>query len=198
MPIQVNGFYIIDDQYFVDFNDSNLKGNKSQNRPHYYCFKDDKHGIYWIIPSSNSRVDWAKSKIAEKEAKGQSCDIVHIYEMGGKESVLLMADMFPVSDKYISRAYTIKNIPFIFKDQKQIKEINKKAKTILALLRNGKRFHNTHADIFGIEKKLIEEWVKEQDKEAIQAVAAVGEQRETETVETPIVVVEQRQEKKEC
>lgn len=33
-----SGFYIIKDQFFEDMNDPYLKGNKSGNRPHYYCF----------------------------------------------------------------------------------------------------------------------------------------------------------------
>ena len=40
------GFYIIKDEFFFKFNDPYLKGNKDQNRPHYYCFKDDIDGLY--------------------------------------------------------------------------------------------------------------------------------------------------------
>ena len=42
------GFYIIKDQFFEDMSDPYLKGNKSERRPHYYCFKDTKektHGL---------------------------------------------------------------------------------------------------------------------------------------------------------
>ena len=48
-----HGFYIIDDLFFEKFNDPFLKGNKSENRPHYYCFKDTNEGLYWIIPLSS-------------------------------------------------------------------------------------------------------------------------------------------------
>lgn len=40
------GFYIIKDQFFEDMNDPYLKGNKSGNRTHYYCFEDSITGIY--------------------------------------------------------------------------------------------------------------------------------------------------------
>ena len=44
------GFYIIKDKFFADMQESYLKGNKSGNRPHYYCFEDADRGIYWMIP----------------------------------------------------------------------------------------------------------------------------------------------------
>ena len=50
------GFYIIKDQFFEDMSDPYLKGNKSERRPHYYCFKDTKENIYWMIPLS-SKID---------------------------------------------------------------------------------------------------------------------------------------------
>ena len=50
------GFYIIKDQFFEDMADPYLKGNKAENRPHYYCFEDTKEGIYWMIPLS-SQID---------------------------------------------------------------------------------------------------------------------------------------------
>ena len=29
--------------------DPYLKSNKEGNRPHYYCFKEDATGVYWMI-----------------------------------------------------------------------------------------------------------------------------------------------------
>ena len=43
------GFYIIKDKFFEEMPDPYLKGNKSGNRPHYYCFEDTATGIYWMI-----------------------------------------------------------------------------------------------------------------------------------------------------
>ena len=52
-----NGFYIIKDSFFSDMSAPYLKGNKKQNRTHYYCFEDSNYnGIYWMIPLS-SRID---------------------------------------------------------------------------------------------------------------------------------------------
>ena len=46
------GFYIIKDIFFTDMQEPYLKGNKEENRPHYYCFEDSATGIYWMIPLS--------------------------------------------------------------------------------------------------------------------------------------------------
>lgn len=60
------GFYIIKEKFFEDMSDLFLKGNKGENRPHYYCFEDTHTGIYWMIPLS-SRIDKYK-RIMEKRA----------------------------------------------------------------------------------------------------------------------------------
>lgn len=44
-----SGFYIIKEQFFEEMNEAYLKGNKKENRPHYYCFEDEDTGIYWMI-----------------------------------------------------------------------------------------------------------------------------------------------------
>ena len=36
--MEARGFYIIADKFFEDFPDPYLKGNKSESRPHYYCW----------------------------------------------------------------------------------------------------------------------------------------------------------------
>ena len=43
------GFYIIKDKFFKDMPDPYLKGNKAENRPHYYCFEDSFSLIGVII-----------------------------------------------------------------------------------------------------------------------------------------------------
>ena len=36
------GFYIIKDSFFDDVADPYLKGNKEGNRPHYYCYENNR------------------------------------------------------------------------------------------------------------------------------------------------------------
>lgn len=59
------GFYIIKDKFFEDMNEPYLKGNKEANRPHYYCFKEENTGLFWMIPLS-SRIDKYKNIINKK------------------------------------------------------------------------------------------------------------------------------------
>lgn len=60
-----SGFYVIKDEFFEEIKDVNIKGNKSESRPHYYCFKDNSNGVYWMIPLS-SRIDKYKKIIDKK------------------------------------------------------------------------------------------------------------------------------------
>ena len=74
-------------------NDSYLKGNKDANRPHYYCFKEETTGLFWMIPLS-SRIDKYRKIINKKIANGKPCDILHIMKLdNNKESVFLIQDI---------------------------------------------------------------------------------------------------------
>lgn len=125
--MEKHAFYIIKDEFFVRFNDPFLKGNKEENRPHYYCFQDNTEGIYWVIPMS-SRVEKYKKIIVKKKEQNKSCDILHICRLSsGIENVFLIQDMFPVTENYILRPYTIgENILTLTKD-KDVKIVEKKA-----------------------------------------------------------------------
>ena len=70
--------------------DPYLKSNKEGNRPHYYCFKEDATGVYWMIPLSIRAEKYGKI-IENKEKTGKPCDILH--------SVFLIQDMFPITMK---------------------------------------------------------------------------------------------------
>ena len=67
--VKKTGFYIIKEKFFEDMSDPYLKGNKEENRPHYYCFEDTNTGIYWMIPLS-SRVDKYKHIMEKKKDAG--------------------------------------------------------------------------------------------------------------------------------
>lgn len=101
------GFYIIKDKFFEDMPDPYLKGNKAGNRLHYYCFEDSSTGIYWMIPLS-SRIDKYRRIMEKKEKTGKPCDILYIVKLDdSRESVFLIQDMFPITEEYIEREYTI-------------------------------------------------------------------------------------------
>ena len=92
---------------FLYMNEPYLKGNKEGNRPCYYCFEDSVTGLYWMIPLS-SRIDKYKKIMDNKKKAGKPCDIIHIVKLDDdRESAFLIQDMFPITEEYIEREYTI-------------------------------------------------------------------------------------------
>ena len=131
-----------------------LKGNKESTRPHYYCFKEEKTGLYWMIPLS-SRIDKCKKIMEQKTASGKSCDILHIIKLdNNKESVFLIQDMFPITKEYIERTYTIGNNHLTVTSEHSALEIEKKAKKIMNMLKKGIKFTPTQPNINKIIDKL--------------------------------------------
>jgi len=151
------GFYIIKDNFFKDVNDPYLKGNKESNRPHYYCFKEENTGLFWMIPLS-SKIEKYKKIMDTKIKAGKPCDILHIMKLdNGKESVFLIQDMFPVTIKYIERKYTIKENHLLVTSEHSAFEIEKKAKKVMNMLKNGVKFTPTQPDlnkIIGLLKEI--------------------------------------------
>ena len=164
MKIIENGFYIIDDQFYIDFPDNYLKQNDEENRPHFYCFKEENNLIYWMIPLSN-QYDKCEKGIKKKKNEGKRCDYYHIINIAGSKKAFLISDMFPVTKNYIKREYTISGLHFILLDNSQIRKINKKAKRILYLIRKGIKLHGKQPDVLFIEKKLKENLSKDEIKE---------------------------------
>lgn len=151
------GFYIISDEFFKQFPDPYLKGNKNEKRPHCYAILDPKTGLYWMIPMS-SRVDKYRSIMEKREQSGKPCDILHIAKLdNSKESVFLIQDIFPVSDEYIARKYTINGNHLRITSENLAKLIVQKSRRTIGLLRRGIKFTFTQADVLKIEKQLIKQ-----------------------------------------
>ena len=148
------GFYIIKDEFFEYVKDPNLKGNKEENRPHYYCFKEDEYDFYWMIPLSSRTLKYRKI-IDKKMQKYNRCDILHIAKLDdGRESVFLIQDMFPVTEQFIEREYTINNSNMFITSDHTAKEIETKAKRVLKLLKRGIKLLPTQVNINNIINKL--------------------------------------------
>ena len=152
--VEKAGFYIIKNEFFEIMSDPYLKWNKGENRPHYYCFEEKNKEIYWMIPVS-SRIDKYKNIIKEKKQEGKPCDILHIAKLDNdKESVFLIQDMFPITEKYIERKYTISGEHLRVTSQHTVREIDKKARKVLGMLKRGVRFTPTQPNIHSILDKL--------------------------------------------
>ena len=150
------GFYIIKDEFFEDMPDPYLKGNKAGNRPHYYCFEDANTGIYWMIPLS-SRIDKYRRIMEKKEKDGKPCDILHIVKLdNSRESAFLIQDMFPITEEYIEREYTIDGNHLMLTSEHTVKEIEQKAKIVMGMLKRGIKFTPTQPDAMVILEKLRE------------------------------------------
>ena len=148
------GFYIIKDKFFTDTPDPYLKGNKAGNRPHYYCFEDSDTGKFWMIPLS-SRIDKYKKIVENKEKAGKPCDIIHIVKLDdSRESAFLIQDMFPITEKYIEREYTIAGNHLMVTSEHVARTIEKKAKKVLKMLKRGVKFTPTQPDVLTILEKL--------------------------------------------
>ncbi len=141
-------------QVFEDMSDPYLKGNKAGNRPHYYCFEDTSRGIYWMIPLS-SQIDKYKRIVEKKEKAGKPCDIIHIVKLDdSRQSAFLIQDMFPISDEYIEREYTIAGNHLMLTSEHTAKEIEQKAKKVMGMLKRGVKFMPTQPNVIAILEKL--------------------------------------------
>lgn len=148
------GFYIIKDQFFIDVADPYLKRNKGENRPHYYCFKDAKNGVYWVIPLS-SRVEKYRTIMESRIAAGKPCDTLHIAKLDdAKESAFLIQDMFPVTDEYVEREYTIAGNHLMLTSERLVAEIERKARRVSGMLRRGIKFTPTQPNVNAILEML--------------------------------------------
>lgn len=148
------GFYIIKDKFFEDMQDPYLKGNKEGNRPHYYCFEDTSSGIYWMIPLSR-RIDKYRRIIEKKEGAGKHCNTLHIVNLdNNRESAFLIQDMFPITDEYIDREYTIAGNHLMLTSEHTIREIERKARKVIGMLKRGIKFTPTQPDVMAILEKL--------------------------------------------
>ena len=122
--IEINGLYLIDDNFFSTYPNERYMQNKGENRPHYFAIKDDD-GIYWMIPLS-SKVAKYRQKIAaieQRNGKGR-CFMYYLAQISGRESAILICDMFPVTERYILRPYTVGGLPYIVRNQTICKDIH--------------------------------------------------------------------------
>ena len=150
------GFYIIKDSFFDDMDEPYLKGNKEGNRPHYYCYEDSVTGLYWMIPLS-SRIDKYKKIVENKKKAGKPCDIIHIVKLDDdRESAFLIQDMFPITEAYVEREYTISGNHLMLTSEHTVKDIEQKARKVVGMLKRGIKFTPTQPDV----EKMIEKLTK--------------------------------------
>ncbi len=153
--IETSGLYIIKDEYFSKFPNPKYMDNKEESRPHYYAVRDND-GLFWMIPIS-SKVDKFKAKIAEVEEKSGTgnCFLFAIAPVSGRERAFVISEMFPVTEDYILRPYTVKGTPLVIQNEKIQKMIKTKALRFLKMVNKG--YVKSPLNIMSIKKKLLGE-----------------------------------------
>ena len=80
---------------------------------------------------------------------------IHIVKLDDdRESAFLIQDMFPITEEFIEREYTIAGNHLMLTSEHSVKEVETKARKIMGLLKRGVRFIPTQPDINEIIKKL--------------------------------------------
>ena len=133
-----HGLYIVKDGYFKKFPNDAWVQNKDQNRPYYYALRDSDD-ILWMVPMT-TQVEKCRAKIerVESERGKGNCIYYHIGVIAGKERGFKIGDMFPITDRYILRPYTINKTPYIVKTKDLNAELYSKAMRFINLVQAGK------------------------------------------------------------
>ena len=72
----------------------------------------------------------------------------------GRESAFLIQDMFPITEKYIEREYTIAGNRLMLTSEHTVKKIEQKAKKVMGMLKRGVKFTPTQPNVMAILGKL--------------------------------------------
>ncbi len=95
---------------------------------------------------------WRKKKKA-----GKPCDILHIVKLDdSRESAFLIQDIFPITEEYIEREYTFAGNHLMLTSENTAREIEKKARKVIGMLKRGIKFTPTQPDVMAILERLRE------------------------------------------
>ena len=91
----------------------------------------------------------------KKDKAGKPCDILHIVKLDdSRESAFLIQDMFPITEEYIEREYTIAGNHLMLTSEHTAREIEQKARKVIGMLKRGIKFTPTQPDVMAILEKL--------------------------------------------
>lgn len=91
----------------------------------------------------------------KKEKAGKPCDILHIVKLDdSRESAFLIQDMFPITEEYIEREYTIAGNHLMLTSEHTAKEIEQKARKVIGILKRGIKFTPTQLYVMTILENL--------------------------------------------
>lgn len=135
-----NGLYIIKTEFLdlVKKLNGTMDFEKDHKRPVFCCIEDNKiKGLYWAIPTSD--LSHRNQQQIEKYNRYMNFDkndlrscYYHI-AYTDKKALYKISSCFPITEKYIDHEYISNNAHVIMKSQKDIFEIRRKLKKILAM-----------------------------------------------------------------
>jgi len=147
--------YHIKNLYFEVVKDDKLMRNSEGGsyRPTYFCLKDEKTGLLWVVPMS-SRVDKYQAIIDKDMGCHGKCLKIHIGEYANKSNAFLFQNMFPILPKYISHIHTIQQNPVPVSQRLQ-KVLDRKFREVLRLHKRGAKV--VFPNITRLEKLMMDE-----------------------------------------
>lgn len=133
MFLETGYVYHIKNEYFEFAKDKKLMKNheNGNTRPTYFCIKNTNSKILWFIPMS-SKVEKYKKLQQQKIQKNGVCDTIVIGKYRRKESVFLIQNIFPITEKYIDHIDTVRNKSIAVVEGTQ-KEITTKVNKVFKL-----------------------------------------------------------------
>jgi hypothetical protein len=147
--------YHIKDIYFDVAKDDKLMKNHEGGayRPTYFCMKDKKTGLLWVIPMSSQTGKFEKFVKKDIDRYGECLKIV-IGEYASVKAVFLLQNMFPILPRYIDHVHLVKNNP-VPVDTRLQEKIDSNFRKLLRLHKKG--FAIVFPDILRLEKLMIDE-----------------------------------------
>jgi hypothetical protein len=151
--------YHIKNTYFDAVDDDKLMRNHEGGsyRPTYFCVKDEKSGLLWVIPMS-SRTEKYKAYMQKDIDRYGKCLKIVIGEYASVNAAFLLQNMFPVLPKYIDHIHLVKSNPVPVNTRLQA-IIDRNFRELLRLHRKGVKI--VFPDITRLEKLMLDELAAE-------------------------------------
>ncbi len=141
MIYQEGYVYHIKDEYFEKVKEDKLMQNKENGayRPTFYCLRDEKTGLFWMVPLS-SRVNKFQAIYDKQVQKYGKCLTIVIGKFDGKKAAFLLQNMFPVTEYYLDHIHTRNNNPVPVKhsihrtistNMKQLRQLHARGKKVV-------------------------------------------------------------------
>jgi hypothetical protein len=156
--------YHIKDTYFDAAKDDKLMRNYEGGsyRPTYFCVKDEKTGLLWVIPMSSRTEKYTAFMQKDVDRYGECLKIV-IGEYANVNAAFLLQNMFPILPKYIDHIHLVKQNPVPVNSRLQT-VIDRNFRELLRLHRRGIKIIFT--DILRLEKMMLDELAADTEKQA--------------------------------